>query len=280
MIGVQRANLSGGRLHLQHGPIDLVIGAEGAGRDLAYDAAQVRLGTVLAELMAEIDLLRMSKGARPQGAIARVMWDAVRVHAGVVTPMAAVAGAVAQSVLAAMLQVSGADLTRAYVNNGGDIALHLGKGARFDVAMSGLQQEGLGRVTIDATAPVRGIATSGQGGRSLSFGIAESVTVLAATAAQADVAATLIAGAVDLPGHRSVARAPAEQVRDGSDLGARLVVTRVGALVEPEIALALQSGQRLAHRMQGAGLIESASLHLLGQSVQVAQDMKRILHDA
>jgi ApbE superfamily uncharacterized protein (UPF0280 family) len=89
MIGVQRANLSGGRLHLQHGPIDLVIGAEGAGRDLAYDAAQVRLGTVLAELMAEIDLLRMSKGARPQGAIARVMWDAVRVHAGFVTPMAA-----------------------------------------------------------------------------------------------------------------------------------------------------------------------------------------------
>ena len=40
-----------------------------------------------------------------------------------ITPMAAVAGAVAEEVLGAMMRA--AELERAYVNNGGDIALHL-----------------------------------------------------------------------------------------------------------------------------------------------------------
>ena len=48
---------------------------------------------------------------------------------------------------------------------------------------------------------MRGIATSGWRGRSFSLGIADAVTVLAATAAEADAAATMIANAVDLPGH-------------------------------------------------------------------------------
>jgi ApbE superfamily uncharacterized protein (UPF0280 family) len=39
------------------------------------------------------------------------------------TPMAAVAGAVADEMLAAM--VAGRTLTKAYVNDGGDIAVHL-----------------------------------------------------------------------------------------------------------------------------------------------------------
>ena len=42
-------------------------------------------------------------------------------------------------------------------------------------------------------SPVRGVATSGWRGRSHSLGIADSVTVLAATAAMADAAATVIA---------------------------------------------------------------------------------------
>ena len=40
-----------------------------------------------------------------------------------ITPMAAVAGAVADEILQAMRRA--APLARAYVNNGGDIALHL-----------------------------------------------------------------------------------------------------------------------------------------------------------
>ncbi len=50
-----------------------------------------------------------------------------------ITPMAAVAGAVAEEILGAMLRE--APLDRAYVNNGGDIALHLADGERFTVGL-------------------------------------------------------------------------------------------------------------------------------------------------
>ena len=91
--------LPGDRLHLQHGPVDLIIGADGD-RDAAFAAAWTRFQTVLAELVAEIPLLRRPVGPVPQqaplGVIARRMFDAVKPHCAVfVTPMAAVAGAVA-----------------------------------------------------------------------------------------------------------------------------------------------------------------------------------------
>ena len=68
---------------------------------------------------------------------------------------------------------------------------------------------------------MRGVATSGWRGRSFSLGIADAVTVLAATAAAADAAATIIANAVDLPGHPAIARRPASELEDDSDLGDR-----------------------------------------------------------
>ena len=62
------------------------------------------------------------------------------------------------------------------------------------------------------------------------------VTVLADTAACADVAATLIANAVDLPGHGAITRAPARTLFPDSDLGAIPVTTDVGALSAAECA--------------------------------------------
>ncbi|MEO9649843.1 MAG: UPF0280 family protein, partial [Roseobacter sp.] len=164
----QAALLPGGRLHLSHGPIDLVIGADGA-RDLAFRAGFDRFGTILSELTAELPLLRRPVGTKPKGKIARAMYRAALPHAdGLTTPMICVAGAVAAEVLSAMVEA--ADLTRAYVNNGGDIALHLTEGARFDVGIAGLDGQSLGTVTIRSNDPIRGIATSGQGGRSQSLG--------------------------------------------------------------------------------------------------------------
>ena len=276
-MGVQRAYLSGGRLHLQHGPIDLLIGCDGncAG---GFAAAEGRLETVLAELIAEIDVLRMCGGPRPTGAIARKMWDGVQGKLGFVTPMAGVAGAVAETILESMLEAG--DQRRAYVNNGGDIALHLSADATYSVAMSGLEGRALGTITLDANSSVRGIATSGQGGRSLSFGIADSVTVLAGGACQADVAATLIAGAVDLPNHPMISRVCANEVIENSDLGARLIVSHVGALGEAEVGEALNAGQELALQMRAKGHIQAASLHLRGQSRQIDLNTKRVLEHA
>lgn len=277
MSGVQSVLLSGDRLHLQHGPIDLVIGAEGD-RAAAFAAAERRLGSVLAELMEEIDLLRLCAGPAPKGAVALKMWRAAQRHEGFVTPMAGVAGAVAQTVLEAMC--AAAHLKRAYVNNGGDIALHLCGQARFSVGMAGLAGDALGKITLTAESPVRGLASSGQGGRSLSFGIAQSVTVLAGTASAADVAATLIAGAVDLPGHRAILRAPAHDLREESDLGGRLVVSHVGLLSACECECALEHGVALACEMQAKGLIHAASLHLRGHSRQIELNTEKVLDHA
>lgn len=264
MTGPVAALLPGDRLHLQHGPIDLIIGADGD-RDVAFSAAWGRFQTVLTELVAELPLLRQPVRDTPKGTIARLMVDAVCPHNAVfVTPMAAVAGAVAQEILATM--VAATPLTRAYVNNGGDIALHLAPGQSYRLAVASPANMALGQVQIDATDPVRGIATSGQGGRSFSFGIADAVTVLAATAAQADVAATLIANAVDLPGHPAITRKPANSLQHDTDLGARLVVTQVKALTAQEAETALIRGQTVARQMLAAGHIHAAALFLNGQS--------------
>lgn len=265
MAGPVAALLEGGaRLHLQHGPIDLIIGADGD-RDRAFRAAANRFETVLSELVEELPLLRSTAPIPARGQVARMMQRAVAPHRGFVTPMAAVAGAVAQTVLAAMVEA--ADLSQAYINNGGDIALHLVGDAHFTIALAGLDGHSLGQVRIDAKDPIRGVATSGRGGRSLSLGIADSVTVLAPTAAMADVAATLIGNAVDLPGHPDIARAPACDLQPDSDLGQRLAVTAVSQLTDAEARTALNRGAAVTTDMRQKGLVSGAALFLHGQSV-------------
>lgn len=181
-----------------------------------------------------------------------------------VTPMICVAGMVAQTVLAAMC--SQARPRRAYVNNGGDIALHLGPGARFDLGMAAHDGASLGCVSLTSAHRVGGIATSGRHGRSHSLGIADSVTVLARTAAMADIAATLIANAVDLPAHKGITRVPANVLSPDSDLGRRPVVTACADLSQSERQDALASGLRAARSHVARGLIVGASLHLQGET--------------
>ena len=270
-----------GRLHLQEGPIDLIVEAFGAydERRRAYAAAAACFAEVLPGLVAELGALRAPVDSTAlRGPVARRMQAACRPHgATFVTPMAAVAGAVADHVLAAM--VAAADLTRAYVNDGGDIALHLTPGETLACGMvAEIDDPRLnGRAVIRAETPVRGIATSGrategQGGRSFSLGIADAVTVFARSAAQADVAATLIANAVDLPGHPAIERRAAEEIDPDSDLGARPVTVGVGALSREQIAVALKRGEAVARDMQTAGLIEAAALFLRGEATLVDKE--------
>jgi uncharacterized protein len=124
-------------------------------------------------------------------------------------------------------------------------------------------------ISIEAGDAARGIATSGRRGRSFSLGIADAVTVLAKTASQADAAATVIANAVDLPGHPGIVRLPANELQPDSDLGARLVTRGVGALGESEIDEALSAGVGRAQQLLTTGLIEGAALRLLGETAVV-----------
>lgn len=266
----QIALLPDRRLHLQDGPIDLIIGADGAEGDIraAYRAAAERFTGLLDELCSELSELRKAADlCRPlNGVVARRMHAAVAPFAAkmFITPMAAVAGSVAEEVLGAML--SAAKLTRAHVNNGGDIALHLLDAATFSVGLMDRPDSAgtLRRMTLRADDGIGGVATSGRHGRSFSLGIADAVTVLARTAAPADAAATVIGNSVDLPGHPAVVRRPACELQPDSDLGHRLVTCEVGELGDGDVARALAAGERCAQALLSDGLIEAAVLQLRG----------------
>ena len=283
----QRKPMDAQRWHFQHGPIDLVIGADGdaAAVASAHEAAWQRFEQVLPELVQELPLLRQAVSSKAtdcplKGPVARRMWQACRPYAmDFITPMAAVAGSVAQEIIACYQRPG---IARAWVNNGGDIAMHLTPGqslkvglyadiARLDVAQ--LQDQLLldGQFSVEAAMPVRGVATSGWRGRSFSMGIADSVTVLARTAAQADAAATVIANAVNVNDAR-VQRAPAASLKDDSDLGQRLVTTGVPPLAPALVLQALQAGLATARALQSEGLIYSALLVCQQQALQTSEN--------
>jgi len=261
----------GRRLHLNDGPIDLIIEAfaEPDQTTAAYRAAADRFVSVLDELCEELPLLRQPArrdSPRAFGVIARRMQAAVAPYCErtFITPMAAVAGAVAEEILNTMTSVT--SLSRAYVNNGGDIALHLTPGESFSIGMVERPDRPslFGKVKLRSIDPIRGIATSGWRGRSFSLGIADAVTVLADSASTADAAATIIANAVDLPGHPCVTRVSARDLAPDSDLGNRLVTQAVGELSGEDISAALDAGAALAQSLIADDLICSAALHLRG----------------
>jgi uncharacterized protein len=293
------------RLHLNDGPIDLIIGADAEHVEVhrAYEAAANRFVAILDELCAELSLLRTSVSVverrvgtssavpnspfkspalapeasvlkLPTGAIARRMLDAVLPYRRrcFITPMAAVAGSVAEDVLAAMIDA--AQLRRAYVNNGGDIALHLACGQTYTIGMVERPETPslFGSAEISAASSIRGVATSGWRGRSFSLGIADAVTVLAETASQADAAATVIANAVDLPNHPAITRIPAREIAPDSDLLNLPVTRNVGPLSLQEISQALDAGEAVAKELLAQCLIHAVALSLQGQVRLVSKD--------
>lgn len=280
-MSAQRTALDKSRWHFNHGPIDIVAEAHGDPYAVAaaHDAAWARFVHVLDELVRELPLLRLpvTDRMRPRHVVARRMWDACAAFSPMfITPMAAVAGSVAQELIAFYERPG---IERAWINNGGDIALHLAPGqsarvgvfadiARFDLRSHLAGGSGIlttdGQFELRADQPVRGVATSGWRGRSFSLGIADSVTVLAATAAQADAAATVIANAVDVD-DEAIARRPANECKDGSDLGETLVTVDVPALAPAQVRSALDTGAICAKVLQKGGLVWAALLVCQGQ---------------
>jgi uncharacterized protein len=282
--GPVRALWRDGRWHFQHGPIDLVIDIDG---DAAVCAAAIEdcwlaFTSVLQRLVVELQGLRSpcTPSLQLQGPVAMRMARACVPYARefglFITPMAAVAGAVADHLIVTLRRPG---IERAYINNGGDIALHLTEGTSFDVGVVAIPSthgahtnppphagEGMdATLRIDAQMPVRGIATSGWRGRSFSLGIADSVTVLAADGATADAAATMIANEVDIA-HPAIERAPADTLRDDTDLGSRLVTVDVPSLSLRDVEAALDNGLAFARRCRDRGLIHAALLALQGRT--------------
>lgn len=266
---------NGRRLHLHHGPIDLIIEAEGIDVKSAYQAAVIRFKPLLQELVDELPMLRTATDSIkvPAGSSVakRMVTAAGAIPDTFTTPMIAVAGSVADEVLDAM-EASGS-LNRACVNNGGDIAFYLrdGQSYKTGIVADPRKPEWNAIVSIDASSNTRGIATSGRHGRSLSAGIADAVTVLAADAAQADTAATIIANAVNLDNCPAVSKVPATDIDPDSDLGDMLVTIDVAALSGDQIESALDHGVTVATKLLRQHLIHAAYLHLHGIARVVPQ---------
>lgn len=287
-MNVQAALLPDGRrLHLQHGPIDLIVEAFGARGEVerAYAQAVDAFPDVLPQLVRELPVLRTPLGAMPpavDGPVARRMVAACWPYReSFITPMAAVAGSVADHLLARM--VRGVVVQRAYVNDGGDIAICLAPGETLTcgVAHDLASPAIAGTIALTADMPVRGVATSGRackgrGGRSFSFGIADAVTVLAADAATADAAATMVANAVDLPGHAAITRVPACEVDPDSDLGTRLVTFDLAELDRADVDRALRAGVAKAERLRQTGHIYGAVLVLQRRFATVGPSLARL----
>lgn len=280
-MGPTSQELSQGRRHFQHGPIDIIAYAEGDPASVvqAHEAAWQRFGKILPELVDELAELRqpVRSAGRLKGPIAQSMWQACKACLidsdadTFLTPMAAVAGSVAQD-LSACYQAPG--IRRAWINNGGDIALHLTENTAFSIGLFADvarldEQQFMAGVQTDAVFKVEhgmgiaGVATSGWRGRSFSLGIADSVTVFAASASQADAAATMIANAVNVVDAR-IKRQPASALKDDSDLGQQLVTVAVPDLSRDEIHEALEAGLKKAHTLKQNGLICACVLSCQG----------------
>lgn len=271
--GAMAAFLSGDRLHLQHGPINLIIRAYGLPASVAecYEKVIGEFPSLLNGLVTDLTVLRqpISKlSGESQIAVedvtAKRMTAAVSAYASeFLTPMAAVAGAVADQVIDWVRPVVGID--RCFVNNGGDIAVYLADGQSMDIGVvpSLVDAVANAKISLNASANIGGVATSGWNGHSYSFGIADAVTVLARSAAEADVAATMIANNVDVD-HTSIQRRPASELDGATDLGERIVTVSVGTLPEQARESALTQGANYAENLLSRGLISSALISLQG----------------
>lgn len=248
------------RLFLNHGPIDIVLEAFGKDKPLAYEKAKKYFSTLLNELVLDMDLLK--KEVVPHrnfnNKISQSMQNATeKFYPDFITPMAAVAGSVADNILNVL--VKDTKLEKAYVNNGGDVSFYLTENQTVKSSLASIPNI---IAEIDYKDKSRGIATSGWRGRSFSLGIADSVTVLADNAAMADAAATMIANSVNIKNHPLIIKKPAKEIYEDSDLKNLMVTVEVGDLKQSEIEDALRNGNEVGKTYLENGLINSALIEL------------------
>lgn len=255
-----------GKLFLDYGPISMVIAASRDGEPLTAlcrDASQIAVDC-LTELGPQLKLLKRSWTQFEPGELSGVavtMWQAVQATAdNDLTPMAAVAGALADKV-ADWLQQQGA--TKVLVNNGGDVAIRLLADETTKVGvMPEIGGEGFSKlVRLTSSDGIGGIATSGLGGRSFTCGVMESVTVLAKSCAVADAFATSLANASYIDSS-AVVRGLARLIDPDTDIPDLMVTESVGRLTPQEVQ---QSMQQVLTRLRDnvdKRIIKGATLHL------------------
>ena len=248
------------RLFLRHGPINIVLEAIGIDKDLAYQNVKEYFETLLEQLVLDMELLKKEVvfNRKFNNKISQSMQDATeRYSPTFITPMAAVAGSIADNILRVL--INNTNLEKAYVNNGGDVSFYLNKNQIMKTSLAAIPNM---IAEIKYKDKSRGIATSGWRGKSFSRGIADSVTVLADNAAMADAAATMIGNAVDIYNHPKIKKQPANEMYEDSDLKNLLITVEVGLLTKVEIKEALKNGYQTALQYINKDLINTALIQL------------------
>jgi len=181
------------------------------------------------------------------------------------TPMAAVAGSIADGVADFLFQKG---VSKVIVDNGGDIAVRLSQGetARAGVRSDVASAEITHVIMLDARCPSWGISTSGLGGRSFTRGIASAATVVAHSSARADAAATDIANACFFQ-DTGIVQVPAGQLDPLTDIPDILVTVLVNQLKPDTIDRSLKRSLDRAKGYVGNGLILGAIITAGGKTV-------------
>ena len=228
--------LQGGAVLVECGPMRLVIEAR-IGR-VAQPQQATRAAEQAVRFLEGVAQARPFLGRDHRELISRVADPlALKMAASVqavgdhdLTPMAAVAGTLADAVADYLFERG---MTRVFVDNGGDAAIRNCDGEPVTVGIRPrVDSADIAHVVV--LGPERtswGVATSGLGGRSLTRGVVDAATIVAADASLADAAATAVANAGCIADD-AVVRKPAEALDPHTDIAGLEVTLRVGELAE------------------------------------------------
>ena len=261
--------LPGGNVLAESGPMRLVISAS-IGKVLqtttALRAAEESFGFLERVALHRKFLGRHFLDRREEikdPLVLRMINSVVTVGDEDLTPMAAVAGTIADEVADFLFERG---MTKVVVDNGGDVAIRADRDAPITVGIRpDVGDRTLSHVIgLDPDLPSYGVATSGLGGRSLTRGIASAATVVARTASLADAAATAVANASFLEDEQ-VFRRPAEEMDPYTDIPGLDITVKVGSLSEEKKSMAVSKAIRRAEELVRREVILGAFVAVQGK---------------
>lgn len=259
--------LEDGRALVDYGPVTMSISAKKLGKNNVEAAIKgakkvIEAFDELVEYLAvaklridEIDIDQFDNYPR----VLKLMIESVKsLNNDEFTPMAAVAGTMSD--IARQEIFENTDVDYVVVNNGGDISFYKSKesdlfkvGVISDISNKKISHA----LEIKTDSNVRGIATSGFGGRSLTRGVSSAVTIIAENSRLADAAATEIANNTYIDSY-NVEVCLAEEIDYDTDIKGLTVVKNIGVLSEEEIDKSISLGINKAIELYERKIIKGA----------------------
>lgn len=258
-------------MFLEIGPASLVVIGEKDGKPLEFEKERLvrRVNSILSDIREFLPVLKQKaykiKNTKHMPYVPRKMVEAVKaIDEASLTPMAAVAGSLADA-LKEFLKNEGLDFVS--VNNGGDISIFnkKGRGLKIDIGDIHTGESSPYILNVEQLTNY-GLATSGFGGRSFTLGLADSVTVIASTAAVADAAATFICNCTNTESEQ-VVRQKALDVDPSTDIPDDNVTISIGQLNYIDILNSLDNGLGIAANKIKLKHIYDAVIKLQGHMV-------------